>query len=318
MTAQNSIQILAHKARNLSDTNDKVTVVRLEDIVPDKNQPRKTFDNIQNLANSIRSTGQIYPLIVSSLPNGKYSLIDGERRYRALLLNKSNEVRVLVRDCFDETSLSAAQLILNNERDQISHVDTAKHIYAAILAHNITQAKAAELFNINVSTISKYISIAKFLDGFNRKTSKKRDAVLFDQITDNLIEGFSTIYQAILSLQEPFDTANKNPITRADFQKTQKDKKKKSNPIPFQYGAAPVDQSNDDVPVDQSNGDVPVAQSNGAAPVDQSNDDVPGAQYLIPNVHPVVLTKGQMVSIDGKNYTVIENSLKHHELKLLD
>ena len=57
----------------------------LEEIVPNKEQPRKTFDEtaLEELAESIRQHGVLQPLLVRPLPGGGYQLVAGERRYRA-------------------------------------------------------------------------------------------------------------------------------------------------------------------------------------------------------------------------------------------
>ena len=71
----------------------------LEEIVPNKEQPRKTFDEtaLEELAESIRQHGVLQPLLVRPLPGGGYQLVAGERRYRASRIAGLREVPVVIR-----------------------------------------------------------------------------------------------------------------------------------------------------------------------------------------------------------------------------
>ena len=67
---------------------DEVVQLYLDDIIPNRFQPREIFDEraLKELAVSIREHGVIQPIIVRSVANGKYEIIAGERRYKASAL----------------------------------------------------------------------------------------------------------------------------------------------------------------------------------------------------------------------------------------
>ena len=77
------------------DDTRRLEEVLLEKIVPNPNQPRKTFDeeSIVELSQSIKQVGLIQPLIVRRLSNGTFELIAGERRLRALKLLGEKKAR---------------------------------------------------------------------------------------------------------------------------------------------------------------------------------------------------------------------------------
>jgi len=81
------------------EKGDKVLNVALEDIQPQVNQPRKSFDDesLGELAASIKHQGILQPLLVEEYAPGKYSIIAGERRYRAAKLAGLTEVPVIVK-----------------------------------------------------------------------------------------------------------------------------------------------------------------------------------------------------------------------------
>src|SRR5581483_8967810 len=72
----------------LLNTEERVEKIPIDQIEPNPHQPRKTFDDnsISELAASIKQHGIIQPLIVTPVKNGRYTLIAGERRWRAAQL----------------------------------------------------------------------------------------------------------------------------------------------------------------------------------------------------------------------------------------
>ena len=75
-----------------------VTELRLSDIEPDKNQPRREFDAqaLEELAESIKQHGVISPIVVTAIEGDRYRIIAGERRYRASKLAGLDRVTLLV------------------------------------------------------------------------------------------------------------------------------------------------------------------------------------------------------------------------------
>ena len=89
--------------------------IPLEDILANPRQPRQDFDKqaIEELAESIRMHDIIQPLTVTKLPNGKYKLIAGERRWRAAKLAELKEVPVYIREVDDQQLLELGALAID-------------------------------------------------------------------------------------------------------------------------------------------------------------------------------------------------------------
>lgn len=110
----------------LNDANKRVQNLFINDISPMEGQPRSHFDDqeISELADSIKQFGIIQPLIVSQSSTGKYTLIAGERRWRAAKVAGLKDVPVIVRDSKDQEKLEIA-LIENVQRVDLSPLETA-------------------------------------------------------------------------------------------------------------------------------------------------------------------------------------------------
>ena len=78
-------------------------------------QPRKNFENIEELAESIREYGLLNPIVLSK-NNGKYEIIAGERRYRASIQAGLKKIDAIVRD-FDQKDIDILSLVENIQRE---------------------------------------------------------------------------------------------------------------------------------------------------------------------------------------------------------
>jgi len=87
--------------------SDSVKSLRISELEPRKDQPRRIFDEtaLNQLADSIKSNGVLQPILVTKQPNGFYSIVAGERRYRASKIAGLTEVPVLVIDA-DEKKIA--------------------------------------------------------------------------------------------------------------------------------------------------------------------------------------------------------------------
>ena len=88
--------------KNQSNTN--VSKIDISNIYPNKNQPRKNFEEkeIAELAESIRNQGLIQPIVVRETPDGKYEIIAGERRWRACQLAGLHSANCVIMNIDDE------------------------------------------------------------------------------------------------------------------------------------------------------------------------------------------------------------------------
>lgn len=134
--------------------NKEVVMVRLSDIIPNRFQPRLTFDEeaLNELANSIKEHGIIQPLILRDL-GSKYEIIAGERRYKASTLAGLTEVPAIIGSMDDQTSAELA-LIENIQRKDLSAIEEAKSYKKILDMGNFTQEELAKRMGKSQSTIA--------------------------------------------------------------------------------------------------------------------------------------------------------------------
>lgn len=114
-------------------------------VEPNPNQPRQDFDpeELEALADSIRTHGIIQPLTVREMPNGYYQIIAGERRWRAARLAEVSEVPAVVMEADDKKVMELA-LIENLQRQDLNPVEEAMGYHALMEEHGLTQEEAAK------------------------------------------------------------------------------------------------------------------------------------------------------------------------------
>lgn len=134
--------------------NKEVVMARLSDIIPNRFQPRLTFDEeaLNELANSIKEHGIIQPLILRDL-GSKYEIIAGERRYKAATIAGLTEVPAIIGSMDDQTSAELA-LIENIQRKDLSAIEEAKSYKKILDMGNFTQEQLAKRMGKGQSTIA--------------------------------------------------------------------------------------------------------------------------------------------------------------------
>lgn len=134
--------------------NKEVVMVRISDIIPNRFQPRLTFDEeaLNELANSIKEHGIIQPLILRDL-GSKYEIIAGERRYKASTLAGLTEVPAIIGSMDDQTSAELA-LIENIQRKDLSAIEEAKSYKKILDMGNFTQEELAKRMGKSQSTVA--------------------------------------------------------------------------------------------------------------------------------------------------------------------
>ena len=121
------------------------TVLRLTEIEPNRNQPRKEFDEqaLSELADSIREHGIIQPLLVRPLETGGYQLVAGERRWRAARMIGLTEVPVVIKE-MTETEVMELALIENLQRQDLNPLEEAAGYRELMTTYGLTQDQVAK------------------------------------------------------------------------------------------------------------------------------------------------------------------------------
>lgn len=126
------------------ESDNQFRRLRLDDIVPNPDQPRVTFDDtaLDELAASIAEVGVLQPVVVRPLDEGGYALVAGERRWRAARRAGITEIPAMVRQGDDRSSLTAA-LIENIQRQDLGPLEEAGAYQTLLEDHGMTHEQVA-------------------------------------------------------------------------------------------------------------------------------------------------------------------------------
>lgn len=143
-----------------SDVTAAISMVPIDDIETNPFQPRKEFDDtaLQELAQSIREQGIITPITVRRMPDGKYQLIAGERRFRASQLAGLTELPAYIRVATDGQMMEMA-LVENIQRENLNAMEIALSYNALIEECQLTHEQLSQRVGKDRSTITNYLRL---------------------------------------------------------------------------------------------------------------------------------------------------------------
>ena len=135
-------------AQNTLEDGLSTVTLPLDEIIPNKEQPRKQFDEdaLADLSASIAQHGVLQPLLVRPMPDGSYQLVAGERRWRASRMAGLTEVPVVVRD-MDEQESAELALIENLQREDLNPMEEAIGYRTLMETYGMTQEQTAQVVN---------------------------------------------------------------------------------------------------------------------------------------------------------------------------
>ena len=141
------------------ETSEKIIEMKINDIEPNVNQPRKNFDDekIDDLAASIAEHGVLQPIIVAK-KDDYYQIIAGERRWRASKKAGLKTIPAIVRE-YDEKKIREVALIENIQRQDLNAIETAKAIKELMEEHALTQEELAKTLGKSRSAIANTLRI---------------------------------------------------------------------------------------------------------------------------------------------------------------
>lgn len=149
---------------NSTESKGAVTL-NINDIVPNRNQPRRDFDeeSLQELAASIAEHGLLQPIVVRPNTDGTYMIIAGERRWRACRMAELYEVPVVIKETDDKTLMELA-LIENLQREDLNAVEEALGYKALIEEFNLTQEEVATRMGKSRSAVTNALRLLNLND----------------------------------------------------------------------------------------------------------------------------------------------------------
>lgn len=138
-----------------------VETLKITDIEPNREQPRKKFDEdtLLELADSIKQFGVIQPLIVQK-KNQHYEIIAGERRWRAAKLAGIKEIPVIIKDYTDQEIMEIS-LIENIQREDLNPIEEALAYKRLLEEYNLKQDEVAEKVSKSRTAVTNSIRLLK-------------------------------------------------------------------------------------------------------------------------------------------------------------
>lgn len=132
--------------KNLKGEKEEIVNIKIDDIYPNENQPRKNFDEdkIISLCDSIKKYDIFQPIVLKPDNNGKYMIIAGERRYRASVMAKKEKIPAIIKDIpFKE--VAEISLLENLQRENLNIIEEARAYKNLMQVYNSTQEEIASL-----------------------------------------------------------------------------------------------------------------------------------------------------------------------------
>lgn len=139
---------------------NNITELKLTEIEPNKNQPRKQFDDaaLQELADSIRQYGLLQPITVRPMSNLSYQIVAGERRWRASRLAGLETVPVIIREMSDIECMEIA-MIENLQREDLNPVEEALGYKQLLESFDMTQEQVAQAVGKSRSAVANSLRL---------------------------------------------------------------------------------------------------------------------------------------------------------------
>ena len=161
----------------INDGKDEVVQLYLDDIIPNRFQPREVFDEkaLKELALSIKEHGVIQPIIVRNV-NGKYEIIAGERRYKASALAGMTKIPAIIRNLDDKESSKVA-LLENLQRKNLNPIEEARTYQKILELDEMTQDELAKTMGKSQSSVANKIRLLSLPDDV-------QNALLKEQISE--------------------------------------------------------------------------------------------------------------------------------------
>ncbi len=213
---------------NNTDSMVNTSTLNINEITPNKEQPRKTFDEtaLEELADSIRQHGVLQPLLVRPLTSGGYQLVAGERRWRASRLAELKEVPVIIKELSDTEAMEIA-IIENLQREDLNPIEEAEGLQTLIDKCGYTQEQVATSVGKSRPAITNALRLLKLPEEVREmakdgtiSAGHARALLAFDN-QPMMIECANQIVSKKLTVRDVEKMA-KRPATKSTEQKTAK------------------------------------------------------------------------------------------------
>lgn len=206
----------------MKDTNGtEVYLIPLDDILPDENQPRKSFDayRLGELVSSIKDHGIMQPLVVEAInEQGKFLLVDGERRYRASKELNMKKVPCVVRERMNESQRLIQQFHLQEQHEGWSPVEKAIAVGRLAKNMNLGVTELARMLSLPRRTIGDYEAFSKLVE--QEQYQKNEVSLRFVRAVVSLKSTVRKQYSALLD--EEFSKKDEAELEKAIYKRIKK------------------------------------------------------------------------------------------------
>ena len=160
----------------MNDKKDKIVNVSVEDILPNRFQPRLAFDEkeLNSLSESIAKYGIIQPIVLRQIGD-KYEIIAGERRYKATVLAGLKTIPAIINNTDDNTSAEIA-LLENLQRKDLTVIEEAQS-FKKLIDRGFTQEEISSKLGVSQSSIANKIRLLNL-------PKQVQDALLYSKISE--------------------------------------------------------------------------------------------------------------------------------------
>ena len=194
---------------NDAENSNEAVTLRIADIEPNRDQPRKDFDEqaLAELSQSIMQHGVLQPILVRPLPLGGYQIVAGERRYRASRMAGLTEIPAVIRELSDNETMELA-LIENLQREDLSPIEEAKGYKTLIDTYSMSQEQVAQTVGKSRPAVANTMRLLLLPDdvielvengdissGHARALLSLEDKALMSNVADEIVKKNLTVRQ---------------------------------------------------------------------------------------------------------------------------
>lgn len=210
-----------------------VKMIKTSLIEPRRDQPRKNFDReqLQALANSISEHGVIQPIIVVEGENGYYSIIAGERRWRASKLANLSEIPAIVRT-YDELQIAEIALIENLQREDLNPIEEALGYKTLMDKFSMTQDKVSERVGKSRSNIANMLRLLSLEDEIKEMLAQGQLTMGHARALLALPEGRKRVEAAQKIVSEGLNVRQAEALGKEEMPKPKKPRGSKASAYP--------------------------------------------------------------------------------------
>ena len=191
-----------------SELGSNFVEINIEDIYPNPFQPRKKFniEKIKDLANSIKEAGMIQPVIVYK-KDGKFYLVVGERRWRAVQYLKWKKIPAIIKDVSNDDVMIGA-LVENIQREDLNAIEVSEGIESVMKKSGLNQENISKKIGMKRSTLTNLLRLLKLPEAIkqgvisNEITQGHARAILSLNSNDDMLEAFSKVLKKKLSVRQ--------------------------------------------------------------------------------------------------------------------